>query len=266
MSEGTTMRVLLDDAIVTSQLVVPLREGWVALPGGFEAREGLTAADVGPDDVALIPSGEATGLAGTHRLAPDVAVIYGNAGAIAMRTPVRPDEIEETPVRLYHASRTAELLIRALLRPFFGITASAFVTDEGAAGAQVIIIEGAEALNAPEAGFQEDLTRAWFILTGLSLVSHVLVAPLGGAPHEVDPIIDGLRAAVATGVERRKDVRSAVAEAVEVDRERLVEVTNGLRFELDVADVESLQQLIARGSWGTAYGRDLPPLIPPDEA
>lgn len=257
------MSVLLDDAIVTSQLVVPLREGWAALPAGFEARSGMTAADVGPDDVALIPAGEATGLASTHRLAPDVAVVCGNAGAIAMRTPIRPDEIDETPVRLYQTSRTAELLIRALLRPFFGITAREFVMDGEDAEAQVVIIEGAAALNPPEAGFQEDLARAWFILTGLNLVSHVLVAPLRIPVHELAPLIDGLRAAVQTGIERRKDVRVKVVEALNVDRERLVEVTNGLRFQLDVADVESLQQLIARGSWGTGYGRDLPPLIPP---
>lgn len=263
MSEPATMRVLLDDAIVTSQVVVPLRYGWVTVPDGAEPRPGLTAADVGPQDIALIPAGEAPALAGTHRLEPGVAVVCGNAGTIAMRSPVRPDEIEETAVRLYHTSRTAELLIRALLRPFFGITASTFITDPAAADAQIVVIEGAEALNAPEAGYQEDLARAWFILTGLHLVSHVLVAPLERTDDAVARVVEGLRAAVGAGVERRKEVRVAVAETAEVDRERLVEITNGLRFELEVADVESLEQLIARGSWGTSYGRELPPLIRP---
>lgn len=258
------MRVLLDDAIVTSQLVMPLREGWASLPEGYDAQPNLTASDLTPEDVALVPAGEATDLAGTHRLVPDVAVVYGNAGAVAMRAPVRPDEIDETPIRLYHTSRTAELLIRALLRPFFGITASEFVTDESDTEAQIVVIEGAAALSSPEAGFQEDLARAWFILTGLPLVSHVLVAPVEIAAQDVDPIVDGLRAAAGAGIAWRKEVRVNVAAQVKVDRERLVEVTNGLRFQLEVADIQSLQQLIARGSWGTPYRRDLPPLIRPD--
>lgn len=264
MTEGQIMRLVLDDAIVTSQVVVPLREGWASLPGGYVVRPNLTASDLAPDDIALLPAGEATDLAGTHRLVPDVAVVYGNAGVIAMRAPVRPDGIDETPIRLYHTSRTAELLIRALLRPFFGITACGFVSDEGESDAQIVVIEGAEALNPPEAGFQEDLARAWFILTGLPLVSHVLVAPLAIGAGDVDPIIDGLRTAVAAGAERRREVRVTIAAQAEVDRDRLVEVTNGLRFQLEAADVQSLRQLVARGSWGTAHGRDLPSLIRPD--
>jgi hypothetical protein len=38
---------------------------------------------------------------------------------IAMRTPVRPDGVETTVVRMLDAGPTAELLIRALLRPYF---------------------------------------------------------------------------------------------------------------------------------------------------
>lgn len=258
------MRVVLDDAIVTSQLVEPLREGWVSIPGGYDARSSLNSSDLASDDIALLPAGAAADLATTHRLVPDVAVVCGDAGAIAMRTPVRPDEIDETPVRLYHTSRTGELAIRALLRPYFGITANGFVTDDRDGDAQIVVVEGVEALNPPEAGFQEDLARAWFILTGLPLVSHVLVAPLSSAADVLAPIIDGLRLAAQTGAERRKEVRVKVAEHAAVDRERLVEVTNGLYFQLEVADVQSLQQLVARGSWGTTYGRELPPLIRPD--
>jgi predicted solute-binding protein len=250
------MRVVIDDALVTSQLTMPLREGWATLPVPFEFQKGLTAADLAPDDIAFIPAGEATDLAATHELLPGVAVVYGNAGAIAMRAPVRPDGIDETPIRLYHASRTAELLIRALLRPFFGITASGFETgDDG--DAQIVVVEGIEAITPPQAGFQEDLARAWFILTGLPMVSHVLVAPKDMSGP--DPVVDALCKAVETGVERRRDVRVKIAEQAEVDRDRLVEVTNALRFQLDAKGAQSLHQLIARGSWGTAYGRDLPP-------
>lgn len=256
------MRVVIDDALVTSQLTVPLREGWTSLPVPFEIRENLAVNDLGADETALIPAGAATDLATTHRLIPDVAVVFGNTGAIAMRAPVRPDGIDETPIRLYHTSRTAELLIRALLRPFFGITASGFVRDgDDGDDAQIVVVEGAEAVNLPEAGFQEDLTRAWFILSGLPAVSHVLVAPREAMGLE--PVVEALRTVIETGVERRRDVRSQIAAHVEVDRDRLVELTNGLRFALDARDAQSLHQLVNRGSWGTGYGRDLPPVQRP---
>lgn len=256
------MQVLLDDTLITALLTVPIREGWVQAET-FRPRPRLRAADVGAAVAALLPAGEATGLAQSHRIVPEVAVVCDGVGAIAMRTPVRPDGIEASVIHLYGVSRTAELLLRATLRPFFGITASGFVDDaaaEGAAEAQVVVVEGIDALQHPQAGFQEDLCRAWFILTGLRLVSHVLVVPANAADNDVAAVVGELRHLIESGVERRRDVRVALAADHDLDRDRLVEVTNRLRWTLEPADVDSLQLLTARGAWGTSVPRTLPAL------
>ena len=96
----------------------------------IDVRVGLAAADVTSNDVALISSAEATLLAETHVIVSDVAVVFDGIGPIAMRTPVRPDGVEDTVVRLLDVGPTAEMLARALLRPFFGITATSFATSD----------------------------------------------------------------------------------------------------------------------------------------
>lgn len=256
------MQVFLDDTLITALLTLPIREGWVDTER-FSRQPGIRASDVGPENAALLPAGEMSALAGSHAIVPEVAVVCDGVGAIAMRTPVRPDAVETSIIHLYDVSRTAELLLRATLRPFFGITASEFVADasaEGAAEAQVVLVEGIEAMRNPEAGFQEDLCRAWFILTGLRLVSHVLIVPIASSDDDVATLVRDLRQLIDTGVERRRDVRMALAADNDLDRDRLAEVTNRLRWSLERPDVDSLQMLFARGTWGTTVPRTMPTL------
>lgn len=257
------MTILIDDALIAAPIRVPLTEGWVELPVTFEVCPSLKAADVGLSDLALLPVAEATLLAATHVVIPDVAVIYDGVSDIAMRTPVRPDGIEAVPVRLLDVGGTAELLIRALLRPYFGITASTFVRsadDPAAADAQVIVVDGFAGLEGPESGFQEDLVRSWFILTGARVPGHVLVAGVEAFARGIDSELAAMRDAVTIGQERRRDVRIHLAGSYdgEVDRDRLAEVTNRLTFAFTSEDRQSLSNLVARGTWGGPYPRAMP--------
>ena len=56
----------------------------------------------------------------------------------------------------------------------------------------------------------------------------------------------------------RRDLRRLMVGDEEVDRDRLVAMTNTMRFELTQDDRQSLRNLLARGTWGTTYGRVLP--------
>ena len=67
-----------------------------------------------------------------------------------------------------------------------------------------------------------------------------------------------LRQAIATGRERRRELRSIIAGDEEIDRDKLVAITNGMRFEMIPEDRQSLRNLMSRGTWGTTYGRQLP--------
>lgn len=255
------MTIRIDDALITSQIVVPLREHWVETDLAIEFSSRMRASEVGPGDVALISSAEATMLTTSHVIAPEIAVVLDGIGPIAMRTPVRPDEVEETMVRLYNCGATAEMLMRALLRSYFGITAASFAwidEEQGAEEAQVVVVDDEIGLGQPESGHQVDLARAWFILTGQAVVSHVTVVGLEAQARGADGEIAVLRAAVAAGIERRRDVRGMIAERTGVDRDTLAEVTNRLRFELTLDDRISLANLAVRGSWGSRFGRTIP--------
>ena len=255
------MTLYIDDSLMTAQVRIPLVEGWVETDVPFEIRRNLSAADIRPGDVALIAGPEAAFLGETHFIEPEVAVVAEAMSAIVMRTPVRPDEVEETPIRMLATGPTSELLIRALLRPYFGITASTFVRDDddpSGADAQVVMLEGLLALNEPEAGFQEDLAKAWYIFTNAAVVHHVTVIGVEAEARGATAEIGLLRRAVQTGIERRRDVRRKMVGDEEIDRDRLADLTNRIRFELSTADRQSLRNLLARGSWGTAYRRALP--------
>jgi len=246
------MRLLIHDTLTTAPLLFPFTAAWLASDVPFEPRSQLRAGDLAADDLALLPSAEVATLQETHLVVPDIAVIADQTGAIAMRAPVRPDEIARTPVRLWEASGTAELVARATLQPYYGILPTVWTSDDSAE-AQVVIVEGAEAIRAPEAGFAEDLVRAWFILTGQPLVTHLLVVPKSLDRDAVRPAVDMLRRALDVAQERRRDLRRALAERFDLDRDRLAEVWQATRFTLEESDRRALLMLLQRGNRGSAY-------------
>lgn len=255
------MRLLIDDTLATAPFAYPLTAGWPTPANGptVAARPRLRAADLAADDAALLPAAEIAHCQETHAVVPAVAIVLGAVGSVAMRTPVRPDEVERSPVRLLGTSGTAELLARATLRPFYGIEPTAWPAtddDPGAAEAQVSVVEGAEALRPTEAGFAEDLCRAWLILTDLPVVGHVLVAPLAATPADLAPVLAALAALRQASQERRREWRSALAAAHDLPLDRLNAFFAGQRHALDPNDRRALLQLHQRGARGSAY----PPL------
>lgn len=259
------MTLYIDHNLMTGIISTPLTEGWLETDVPFEVVPNLTAAKVGRGDVALISLGEAASLVDTHFIDPAIAVISGKdpeaaVSPIGMRTPVRPDGIEKTPIRMIDTTPAAELLMRALIRGFFGIMADGFAysaDDEGADRAEVVIVDGPRGLTEPETGYQEDLVRAWFVLTGTSTVYAVAVVGVDADGGRDEMAL--LQQALATGIERRREVRRILATDDEsVDRDKLAAITNSLRFELEQEDVVSAGNLLARGTWGTDWRRQLP--------
>lgn len=247
------MRLILDETLVTAPIVSPLTLGWLepAASVTVAAVPGLTAAGIGPEDAALVSAAHLGYLQATHQVVPDVAVVAEGIGAVSLRTPVRPDEVEATPVRIIGQGGVAELLARATLQPYFGIQATSWETEGEAPGATAVVLEGVEALRPIEGGFAEDLCRAWFILTALSVVSHVLVAPVEASRAEVQPVLDTLAVAASAGQERRREWRTPLMEREGLDRDRAYAVLAGQRYELTGRDRQALVSLAQRGGRGT---------------
>ena len=252
--QDTAVRLLIDDALATAPYGVPLKAGWIdAPPGGViaEARPGLTADVIGQEDIALVPVGELPVLQATHRVAPDAAIVFGETGTVALRCPVRPDEIERTPVRLWETSSFGLTLARAAIQPFYGIQPVAWSAHDDPA-AQVVVVEGAEALRPPEAGFAEDLCRAWFILTGRPAVGYVLVVPRSAERGDVAPALETLTALREVGDDRRRDLRRILAEQAAGPMDRLQALFALMGLALEPSDRPSLLMLLQRGHGGGA--------------
>ena len=247
------MRLLLDETFATATYTLPLSAQWVAVPSGLDVESiaGLTADQVGADTAALIPSGSILHLQQSHEVVPEIAMIADGQGAIAMRTPVRPDEVEATPVRMLEASETALLLARATLRPFYGIEATRWITTPGdpdAARAEVVIVEGAEALRDPEGGFSEDLCRAWFILHAQPVVTHVLAIPRELPMQERQTITAFLAQARGEGLNRRREWRPDLAARQGIPSARAGEFWSTQRYELLPDDRAALLRLLQKGT------------------
>jgi hypothetical protein len=251
------VRLLIDETFATATYTVPISSGWVSPPEGVtvEATNCLTADSETGESVVLAPASEILRRQQTHQVAGDVAVIADGNGAIAMRTPVRPDEVEATPVRLLDTSGIAELVARATLRPFYGIEPTGWVRDGNspeAARAEVVIVEGGEALREPEGGFSEDLSRAWFILTAQPVISHVLLVPRALPPADLTNVLTFLDAARTEGLARRREWRPELADRVGVDRDRASAFWAAQRLKLEPADRQPLLDLLHKGSRGTS--------------
>jgi predicted solute-binding protein len=251
------VRLLIDDAFATTTYTLPITSGWVSPPEGMTAEiaNRLTADSAAAESVLLAPTSELLRLQQTHDVAGDIAVIADGNGVVAMRTPVRPDEVEATPVRLLETSGLAELLARATLNPFYGIEPTSWVREDDApeaAHAEVVIVEGAEALREPEGGFSEDLSRAWFILTAQPVVSHVLLVPRALPPTDLTNVLTFLDAARTEGLARRREWRPELADREGVGRDRASAFWAAQRLKLELADRRPLLDLLGKGSRGTS--------------
>lgn len=251
------MRLLIDKTFATSTYTHPIAAGELAPP---EALEVVLLPRLGPDavgvqDAALIASPAVLSLQNSHTIAPDIAVIAQDTGAAAMRVPVRPDEIEATTVRLMDTGLLAEWLARALLHSFYGIEATAWIRDDNdpaVARAEVVIVEGAEALREPEGGLSEDLVRAWYILHNQFVVSHLLLLPRDISPSGAEQVIAFLTAAREAGLSSRRDWRPALAEREGIVSARAGAFWTAQELTLTDDDRDSLLLLLNEGRRGTS--------------
>lgn len=246
------MRVLIHETLTTLYFAQPARDAPGAAGFDVEFRDSLGARGLQAGDAALIPAAEIAHLTASHVVVPEVAVVFDGSGPIAMRVPVRPDEIELTPVSLNGVSGTAEILARATLEPFYGIRTSDYAIGT-AADAKVVLLEGVETLLPVEAGFQENLVRAWFVLTGQPVVSHLLVVPKSWPAAEIDKLAKTMTAMREQGHARRSELRAAAAESAGVQRDALPPVFATMRYALDAADRRALLMLLQHGNKGSTY-------------
>ena len=124
--------------------------------------------------------------------------------------------IDACAVDLADSSRTAEALARGTLRKFYGLNPIAWLRDERPEDPNLPVVEireGGEALHLldePGDRIVVELGRAWFILTGLPPVTHLLLAPdtlLRADPDALRALGDALAVANTVLRDLRDDLR-----------------------------------------------------------
>lgn len=219
------IRCLVEENLTTALIADPIRQGWLDSADGLELAPSLTAEAVArAGGLALMGSVDACSVADRYTIITDVAVASRHNGAVALRTAVRPDELDAVTIELDGVSRTAEAIARATVARFFGLTVNEWT--RGSASDEVVVLEHIDAfIEEPEPVVVNDLVRAWFIMSGLPVATHVLVVPndlLRTDPESVASVVDQLRTAATTGVERRREIRRNLHEHFPGDRDRLV--------------------------------------------
>lgn len=210
--------LLLDETPSIAPLALARELGWIALPTPIETVQGLSVetARSRPDALLFAPMTEYPELQQDYTILP-VLVGGGNYNtAIVLVADRQLAEIELCAVDLADTSRAAEALARGTLRKFYGLNPVAWFRDGRPDDPDLPVVEvreGGEALHLlDEPGDRTvvDLGRAWFILTGLPPVTHLLLAPDGFLRSEsadLNAMEEAGVVAFATLHERREELR-----------------------------------------------------------
>jgi hypothetical protein len=203
-------------------------------------------------EFAVIETG-AIGAWQGHAVNPDVGIVTRDHGTIALQSAVRADELNAPRIWLRSVSRTTELVARSTAGPFFGFRPRAWVADDSVE-VDAVVVDEASALLTLETGFREDLTRAWFIITGLPLVTHVLAVASRADPRHVAAVAAWMGDAGALDGDTRLVVRTRLANETNVPLETVAELLGGLRWTMGVEDRRSIAELFARAGVASQVG------------
>lgn len=261
---SSARELLLDDTPGIAPLALALELGWATLPVPVRTVDALTAetARAHPTALVLAPLTEYAALQESYTILPELAVGGHHSLPALLVADRRLDEVDDPIVDLAEVSRATECLARATMLKFYGITAAAWRRDEPEpTGAGVVppltveIRDGGEALHLLEVPGERvisDLGKAWFILSGLPPVSHLLLAPDAALEDDaaLRATLDALTAALAVVHERRRELRRTLAERYGVAREFLNDFYSDQFLTLTADAQKSVLALFPEGAWG----------------
>lgn len=254
--------LLLDDSPTIAPLALAIELGRATLPIAVRTIAGLSAQTIRdyPGALAFTPLAEYAELQDDYAILPELAAGGQHDAATILVGDRRLDEVDNPLVDLGASSRTTELLTRATLLKFYGITAATWLHDGDEFPAPsdtqqtIEIRDGGEALHlldTPGDRVISDLGRAWFILTGLPPVSHLLLAPNNSLETLwLKEVLAALPAALEVVHERRRELRRTLAERYGVSRDLLNTYYSDQFLALTGDAQKSILAIFPAGAWG----------------
>lgn len=224
----------LEANVTTTQISYPFQAGWIEPPEWLILRDRVTDEFLAEENAcALVDTITATRFLDSHSVVADLGLVSTHRGPYLMRTTQRPDEVEHATIQLGECSPMAEALARATIHHFYGIDVVDW--NRSPQDSDVMILDHARAMQPDPDSWNEDLVRAWFILTSMSIPTHLFLAPksvLESNQNEIQHIVEKIRAAIAVSDERRREVRRNVSGDLEIDRDHLTDLLNDQKTRL----------------------------------
>lgn len=243
--------VLVEDRLTTAAFAYPLRAGWLAAPG-VVPRPHVSAADSAAAPLALVDSVEARSLLRSHVIVREVAVAARRATMLTLATSTRPDEVGHVTASLAGVSQAGRAVAVIVIPEFYGISVVNWTQQALApSDATIVVQEDAAALIAidDEESYQEDLGRAWFLLTDLPFVSHVCLARrdmLTTDPEGLAAALGHLHAARDLSRSRGRELRRDLSKDLGVEREVLADALADQTLYLGTEEQQGLEELWKR--------------------
>jgi hypothetical protein len=214
--------------------------------------EGAANLTVDAGDFAVIESGR-IGAYPNHAIHPEAGISVRDSGVIALQSAVRPDELDAPTVWVRTSGPTGELVARATVASYFGFRPRAWV-DQPDGDAEVVICDEAAAIAPLETGHRTDLSRAWFVLTGLPLVTHVLAVPPDAVAETVEAVAAWFTGMGELDKEERRSAREAIAAETGASPSEIAALMDGVRCVMGVDERRSIAELFARAGVANQVG------------
>lgn len=231
--------VLIDSRLTACWYSYPFQAGWIDAPEVEVVRDPHPSTIRDRNAIALVDCLAATRLFESHVIVASHAVASRRASFLTVVTHTRPDEVDTVTVSTPNVSLVGRGLAEATLPRFYGITAKGWTDERLDVNEQTIVItEEAEALIPVDDAeqYQEDLGRAWFLLTDTPYVSHVCVAPrsvLTSEPAAIVAAVGRLDEARQASTDRARELRRNLAADLGIERDLFTETLADQTYHLD---------------------------------
>ena len=266
-----TLRLGLTNDVDFAPLCFPWEAGWVLPPTGVtlhigplpELAQKLLAGELDVAPVPLITY--QTHQAKLRILPTPVRAFDLVADSIFLISPKRLDQFESVKVAVSPNSQTGEALLKLLAPAYYGITPQfqSMPSEEAALEAMqkgecdVCIMGGEAALKAVEWAKSkeyaaEDLTKAWWVTTGLPLpiylfaVRHDWTQQEANATELVRSLMVTFRRGLQVGQEQRPTLLDQVEKRSGLSEEVLTEHFQKQRYDLNEAHLRGLLEFYRR--------------------
>ena len=247
------MTILIERRLGTAPFWMPVERGWVEPRQEVRVVAAPTPAELrAHDGVMLVDTLLGSTVLDSSLILTDHTVAADTISLLTMVTADRPDAVDEAAVAAHGVSLTGRAVAEIVIPEFYGITISEWRDEPAEAGPQVVLVTEDERALLPtgtESDYHEDLGRAWFLMTETPFVSHVCLVPEAlyrSDPDSVRAAVDDLHAMRRAADDQRRLLRRNIARDHDIDRDLVVDVFDGLHFELSDAGIDGLRTLFGQ--------------------